>query len=244
MPADAANPGDAYVDTIGLDVYDQYWGPNPGDPEVRWNSYVTQPFGLAWHRDFARAHGKRMTFPEWGVITRSDGYGGGDDPAFIRHMYDWIAANDVAFSAYFEYDTAQAMSALMSGGMPLSAATFQGLFGTTDPSGTPAPAPAPAPDPAPVAPDSTAPVTSVACNAAACSTSSYSKTVTVSLSARDTGSGVQVTRYTVDGSEPTATNGKTYSAAFSITKTSTVRFRSWDVAGNAEATVTQRLKVR
>jgi len=129
MPADAAYPGDAYVDTIGLDVYDQYWGPNPTDPEARWNSYVSMPYGLAWHRDFAAAHGKPMSFPEWGVIIRSDGHGGGDSPTFIQHMRDWIAANNVAYSMYFEYATTANKSALMTGMFSQSAAKFLQLFG-------------------------------------------------------------------------------------------------------------------
>ncbi len=129
MPADGAYPGDAYVDYIGMDVYDHYWGPDRIDPEVRWNGYMTMPYGLAWHRDFARAHGKPMTIPEWGVTSRSDGYGGGDAPSFVQHMYDWIAANDVAYSNYFEYDEPDKQYALMGGRFPQSAAKFRSLFG-------------------------------------------------------------------------------------------------------------------
>ncbi len=243
MPADQAYPGDAYVDTIGLDVYDQYWGSNPGDPEVRWSSYVNQPFGLAWHRDFARTHGKQMSFPEWGVIVRSDGYGGGDNPVFVQHMYDWIAANDVAFSSYFEYDSAWNKIALMGGQFPKSAATFLGLFGGAAPPSEPAPAPAPTPAPTPT--DTTAPTTTIQCNATACSGANYSRSVTVTLKATDTGTaGLKETRYTVDGSTPSVTNGTSYTGPFALTRSATVRFCSWDAAGNAETPRTQRLKVR
>ena len=39
--------------------------------------YVKAPFGLEWHRDFARRHGKRMSYPEWGVGDV------GDNPFFF-----------------------------------------------------------------------------------------------------------------------------------------------------------------
>lgn len=237
MPADQAYPGDAYVDTIGLDVYDHYWGPNPEDPEVRWKSYLTQPYGLNWHRDFAKAHGKPMTFPEWGVIIRSDGSaGGGDNPVFVQRMYDWIAANNVAWSAYFEYDSAWSKVALMGGQFPKSAQTFLQLFGPSTTTTTPTPTPTT---------DTAAPVTQIACNGTACSGSKYSKSVTVTLAASDgDGSGVATTKYTTDGSTPSATNGVIYTGAFTLTKTTTVKFRSWDAAGNAESVKAQKLSVR
>ncbi len=87
---DRAYPGDAYVDYVGADVYDNSWIADYRDPVARWNDFVTQPYGLQWQSDFATAHGKPMTFPEWGLSTRSDGHGGGDDPYFIQQMYDWI----------------------------------------------------------------------------------------------------------------------------------------------------------
>ena len=62
--------------------------------------------------------------------------------------------------------------------------------------------------------------------------------VTVTLSADDgSGSGVDVTRYTTDGSTPSATNGAIYNGAFTISTeyTTTVKFLSIDQAGNAEA---------
>ena len=99
-----------------------------------------------------------------------------------------------------------------------------------------------APPPAPPVSDTTAPVTTMTCNGSRCGGGRYRDDVTVRLSATDSGSGVAVTRYTTDGSTPTATNGRTYNGAFTLTRTATVKFRSWDMAGNAEATKSQRVK--
>ncbi len=133
-----AYPGDAYVDFVSQDVYDQYW-PATTDEAARWKGIVERPYGLNWLAGFAAAHGKRIGLPEWGI-----GYGnptvGGDSPAFIQHMYDWIAQHDVAYSNYWEYEGAQ----LMTGANPLAAARFKALF--RPPTNT-TPAPAPTADP-------------------------------------------------------------------------------------------------
>jgi len=130
VPAGAIYPGDAYVDYIGMDVYDQYWGAGGQHPAVRWNSYLTRPYGLGWHRDFAITHDKPMTFSEWGVIERPDGHGGGDYPYFVDRMSDWISANNVAYAIYFEDDSARGSSALSTGRFPESAAAMRRDFGS------------------------------------------------------------------------------------------------------------------
>ena len=145
---DRAYPGDAYVDYIGLDTYDQDWFPGWSDPVQRWQNLLTQPYGLRWHRDFAAAHGKPMTFPEWGLAARADGHGGGDDPYFISSMHDWIASNPVAYANYFEFDAPDGAHRLMTGRFPLGAARFKQLFGATSPAPPPPPPPPPAPTPA------------------------------------------------------------------------------------------------
>ena len=130
------------------------WGPSFEDPAARWQSYLTQPYGLVWHRDFARAHGKPMTFPEWGVITRADGHGGGDAPYFIQRMHDWIGSNDVAYHIYFEFENGYEAGALTTGAFPNSAAVFRSLFGPQPPTPrTPGP-PTPGSSLAPRMPDS------------------------------------------------------------------------------------------
>jgi Glycosyl hydrolase family 26 len=124
-----AYPGDQYVDYIGLDVYDQSWIPKWRNPKARWNNYKNQPYGLRWHRDFSARHDKPMTFPEWGLVDRFDGHGGGDNPHFIAKMHTWIGANNVANHFYFESESAIGDSELLGGGFPRSAARFKQLFG-------------------------------------------------------------------------------------------------------------------
>ena len=82
------------------------------------------------------------------------------------------------------------------------------------------------------------PTTTIACNGAPCSSDPYAGVVSVTLSATDIGSGVSSTHYTTDGSDPTLSS-PTYSSAFNVNGTgssTTVKYRSWDYAGNAEAT--------
>jgi peptidoglycan/xylan/chitin deacetylase (PgdA/CDA1 family) len=90
--------------------------------------------------------------------------------------------------------------------------------------------------------ESLAPSTSIGCNAAACA-SWYNASVSVSLSATDTGgSGLDRTVYTTDGSTPTQTNGTTYTGPFAVATTTTVKYRSFDVAGNAEDVQSQLIR--
>jgi peptidoglycan/xylan/chitin deacetylase (PgdA/CDA1 family) len=89
--------------------------------------------------------------------------------------------------------------------------------------------------------DAGAPTTTITCNGAACQSTPYTGVVSVTLAATDTGSGVSSTHYTVDGSDPTLAS-PTYVGTFNVNNSSastTVKFRSWDYAGNVEATNTQ-----
>src|SRR4051812_22290138 len=92
MNAEDAYPGDAYVDVIGMDVYDQTKWCKIADPVERWKKVTLNgKHGLAWHRDFARAHHKPMSYPEWGAC----GNGAGDGGYFIEQMHKWCLENNV-----------------------------------------------------------------------------------------------------------------------------------------------------
>ena len=135
---EAAYPGDAYVDYIGMDVYDTWWNEaERRDVARRWQNMLTMPGGLRWHREFARAHGKPMTFPEWGLWIRPDGHGGGDNPYFVEKMHEWIGQNEVAYHMYFEEDRSDGQHRLTRGRFPLAAQAYRALFRTP----TTAPAP-------------------------------------------------------------------------------------------------------
>lgn len=102
-------------------------------------------------------------------------------------------------------------------------------------------------DAAPVNPDTTPPTTSISCNTSGteggCATGYYANAVAIQLTAVDDagGSGVSSIRYTTDGSDPSLTNGSVYAGQFDTT--STVKYRAYDKAGNAEPVRTQQIRV-
>jgi hypothetical protein len=129
--AEQVYPGDEYVDIIGLDYYNN--SPRPGgSPEENWKLRWYGPHGLKWHRDFARAHHKPMSFPEWGTGTRNDGSGGEDDPHFVEQMAQWIQSNDVLYHIYWDYPDKVYDSTLSNGKRPKSAAVFRRYYGRSD----------------------------------------------------------------------------------------------------------------
>ncbi|EBP5561714.1 hypothetical protein XR19_24925, partial [Salmonella enterica] len=87
-------------------------------------------------------------------------------------------------------------------------------------------------------------MTTISCNGTACKSTGYTTAVSVTLSAADAtgGSGLASTHYTTDGTDPTLAS-PTYTTALSMTSTATVKFRSWDKAGNVEATQSQLVTV-
>ncbi len=99
-------PGDAYVDVIGIDTFDMW--PASTD-ENSWNTQCNEAEGLCSVIKFARAHGKKFSVPEWGLVGTHDtgagraGQSGGDNPFYIRKMHDTFVANaDVlSYEAYF-----------------------------------------------------------------------------------------------------------------------------------------------
>jgi len=133
---DLANyyPGDAYVNYVGLDVYDVEWGSYPGMP-AEFQNMETQPYGLDWLASFSAAHNKPMVFPEWGLgwgTCSSDGQPvsgsaqvcGGDDATFINLMSQWIATHNVFEATYWDYGS----SSVDQGSNPNTAAALRADF--------------------------------------------------------------------------------------------------------------------
>lgn len=93
-------PGDAYVDSIGLDAYDAY----PESPTfAAFTQQAEAVGGITWLYNFARSHGKPFGIGEWGVASGSDD-GGGDSANYIQWMRDWMSAragNGLLYEAYF-----------------------------------------------------------------------------------------------------------------------------------------------
>jgi hypothetical protein len=91
--------------------------------------------------------------------------------------------------------------------------------------------------------DTTPPVTQIKCNNAACQSGFYNQNVSVTLNATDSGgSGLKEIRYTTDGSNPTTLSPK-YTGAITVSSTTTIKYRAWDNAGNAEATKQQSISI-
>ena len=131
FPLEQAYPGDAYVDVIAADLYDQSWYEEDwGNPVGRWQRMLDQTHGLNWMRSFAAAHGKPMGFPEWGLSQRLDSRGGGDSPYFIERMHEWFVTNNVVYQVYQDFDSAADQRyALTTGIFPLAALRYVQLFG-------------------------------------------------------------------------------------------------------------------
>ena len=118
----AAYPGDAYVDVIGLDIYNKAAGKTPPPFATTWQRKL-QP-ALQAHLNFAKAHGKPVSYAEWAN-------GSQDVPQFVEQMADWFAAlpqhgpGALAYHSYF--DVAQAAYDLDE--FPLNKAAFRQQFG-------------------------------------------------------------------------------------------------------------------
>lgn len=105
-PTDQYYPGDQYVDIMGMDIYDQAWlsdaySGNDGNHQSAWNNLVNGDYGLQWEVNFAAQHNKPLSLPEWGLASRSDGHGGGDDTYFIQQVYNWVTSHNYYYVSYF-----------------------------------------------------------------------------------------------------------------------------------------------
>ena len=69
--------------------------------------YTKSPPAEQELEQFATSVGKPVCFPEWGVVTRSDGHGGGDDPWFMSDFISWMQdpAHNVAWDSYFDFNS-------------------------------------------------------------------------------------------------------------------------------------------
>jgi len=119
-----AYPGNAYVNVIGLDAYDQSWV-SPQTPANAWNQTLLPSLNLA--HNFVASKGEPLAFPEWGLATRADGHGLGDDPLYVTNMLAFMhnPANNVAYESYFNFDVPGQVDAITDGTFPNSLAAFE-----------------------------------------------------------------------------------------------------------------------
>ena len=90
IPWTQCYPGDDVVDVIGMDSYDL-------SPGRTFDDYVTEPYGLQQQVEFAAAHHKPVSYPEWGLFQY------GDDPTYVQQMLDWITTHDTLYQTITDY---------------------------------------------------------------------------------------------------------------------------------------------
>ncbi|GAA2349337.1 glycosyl hydrolase [Streptomyces kunmingensis] len=83
-------PGDRVVDIIGMDAYDQPEG-------LSFDKQVSEPYGLQQQVDFAKEHGKPVSYPEWGLFRN------GDNPEYMRRMLAWMDEHKALYNTLTDY---------------------------------------------------------------------------------------------------------------------------------------------
>jgi hypothetical protein len=143
-------PGDSYVDSVGLDVYDGL-GQSTSDA-ARWtdllngvnaghwtpavptpiNGQKFQGYGLNWVAAFAKEHNQPISIPEWGLDSTGTNGGGGDDAYFMTHMATWIKANATAPAIFWNFGEGNLpldIPHYTNGSTPDATAAFKAAFG-------------------------------------------------------------------------------------------------------------------
>ncbi|GAB2806124.1 glycosyl hydrolase [Streptomyces chlorus] len=90
VPWTQCYPGDDTVDIIGMDSYDQPAG-------MPFDEQVEEPYGLRAHVDFAKAHGKPVSYPEWGLFRNSD------NSDYMRRMLAWMDKHKPLYNTLTDY---------------------------------------------------------------------------------------------------------------------------------------------
>ncbi|MFC9063267.1 glycoside hydrolase family 26 protein [Streptomyces sp. NPDC057074] len=131
VPWTTCYPGDETVDIIGMDSYDQPRG-------MTFDEQVKEPYGLQAHVDFAKKHGKPVSYPEWGLFRN------GDNADYMRRMLAWMDEHKPVYNTVTDYCP---HGVWQCDDNPRSTAVYRSvLFGRTD-------------EPAPGTPEPTAPAT-------------------------------------------------------------------------------------
>ncbi|MHB8379033.1 MAG: glycosyl hydrolase [Acidimicrobiales bacterium] len=114
-------PGNAYVDILGLDLYNQ--GCDAPTTALTFSQLANEPGGLTSFEAFANAQGKPMSLPEWGLTSSPSG----DDPGYMNGIGSTVANGNFAFQEYF--NMADGGTLLLGSGTPQSLAAYQKWFG-------------------------------------------------------------------------------------------------------------------
>jgi hypothetical protein len=122
---DSFYPGNDVVDIIGMDIYDVKWQDPGASRQLRWQYLSSRKMGINEFTQFARAHGKPVSYPEWGLYRPGDNFaGGGDNPYFINKMAELMSSTKPIYQSYFNLN--------WGGGVlsdfPQGKATFKQVF--------------------------------------------------------------------------------------------------------------------
>ncbi|MFE1955613.1 glycoside hydrolase family 26 protein [Streptomyces sp. NPDC059524] len=90
VPWTQCYPGDDTVDIIGMDSYDQPRG-------MAFDEQVSEPYGLQAQVDFAKEHGKPVSYPEWGLFRN------GDNAEYMRRMLAWMDEHKPLYNTLTDY---------------------------------------------------------------------------------------------------------------------------------------------
>ncbi|MGC9436600.1 glycoside hydrolase family 26 protein [Streptomyces sp. WG5] len=127
IPWTRCYPGDATVDIIGMDSYDQPRG-------MTFDEQVKEPYGLQAHVDFAKAHKKPISYPEWGLFRN------GDNAEYMRRMLAWMDQHKPVYNTVTDYCP---HGVWQCDDNPRSTAVYRSvLFGRTDEPAPTVPVPA------------------------------------------------------------------------------------------------------
>lgn len=116
-------PGNAYVDIMGLDFYDQSC--ETPTTAVSFSTLANEPASLTAFEAFASAQGKPMSFPEWGLVSSP----GGDDAAYVDGIGSTVTNGNFAFQSYF--DDGDSGTLPLGSNTPLSVAQYIKWFGNS-----------------------------------------------------------------------------------------------------------------
>jgi hypothetical protein len=123
FPLTEGYPGNAYVDIIGADFYDEDCITTESAAVEGWNELFTlggsSQVSLSDLIAFAKSEGKPLSIPEWGEL-------GTDDTAYMNGIIGVIANNDIAYQSYFDCGC-DGITPLGSA-LPVSTALYQQAF--------------------------------------------------------------------------------------------------------------------
>ncbi|MEU9158313.1 glycosyl hydrolase [Streptomyces sp. NPDC048417] len=144
VPWTECYPGDDTVDIVGMDSYDQPTG-------LSFDEQVREPYGLQQHVDFAKAHRKPVSYPEWGLFRN------GDNAEYMRRMLTWMDEHKPLYNTLTDYCP---HGVWQCSDNPRSSRVYRSALSGRTETATPTPAPTPdvsTPKPTPTPTPSTPP---------------------------------------------------------------------------------------